>query len=491
MSRAAARHLALVGFLLLLIVAAGAPDSAYADSPFADLWDVSCGAPGSCAAVGTDDTNALLFTETNGASEAGTDAPLPANAASTPYADLYSVSCASAGNCTAVGAYGVSTGSYQGLLLTETNGSWATGTEAPLPANATPRVSQFVRLLSVSCASAGNCTAVGSYTDNASASQGLLLTETNGTWAAGTEAPLPANATHSRRQFVQLSSVSCPSAGNCTAIGTYTDNSRNTWGLLLSERNGAWATGTEARLPGDAAADALVNPSGHFNFGLNGVTCASAGNCTAIGEYANTAGFEQGVLLTERNGHWARGVEARLPANAATTRRTKAYVLFSLSCTSAGNCLAVGWYTDRAGDGDPLLVTERNGTWRRGVEARLPANASKRRFQTADDLESVSCPSVGNCTAVGSYWTRSKMEGLLLSETNGRWTATEAHLPAGGTQATFVVSDERPALSGVSCASAGTCSAIGTYADSGSQAHGMLLTETGGGWARGVETTVP
>ena len=47
----------------------------------------------------------------------------------------------------------------QGLLLTETAGSWATGTEAALPADST---NLGAELTSVSCASAGNCTAVGS-----------------------------------------------------------------------------------------------------------------------------------------------------------------------------------------------------------------------------------------------------------------------------------------------------------------------------------------
>jgi hypothetical protein len=491
MSRRLARPFALVGVGLLLILAAGRPARAGADAGFADLWDVSCGSPGDCAAVGTDNTNGLIFTQTNGAWAPGIRAPLPANAASTPFADVYSVSCPSALNCTAAGTYADTSGSGQGLLLTETNGSWATGTEASLPGNATLRVSQFVRLSSVSCPSAGNCAAVGTYTDTAGSGQGLLLTETNGSWATGSEALLPANALRTKRQMAGLTSISCPTAGNCTAIGTYFDSSSNLRGLLLSEHGGVWATGVEARLPGNAAADGLVNPSGHFNYGLNSVSCASAGDCSAIGEYANTAGNEQGLLLTERNGRWTRGVEARLPSNAAAGSR-ETYVLFSLSCPSAGACVAVGWYLDRSGYGGPLVVAERNGNWRRGVEPRLPANAVKRGVDIADELESVSCASPGNCTVVGSYSTRSKLEGLLLSEKGGKWSrAAEARLPANATQATFAISDERPALSGVSCASAAHCAAIGTYSSGGVEPNGMLLTETPGGWARGIEASVP
>src|ERR1700745_3950560 len=83
-----------------------------------------------------------------------------------------------------------------------------TATEAALPANAGSN--PVVNLPSVSCASAGNCTAVGNYTDNSgNSAQGLLLTQTAGTWAAGTEAALPKNAAST--QSIQLA-ASCASA---------------------------------------------------------------------------------------------------------------------------------------------------------------------------------------------------------------------------------------------------------------------------------------
>src|SRR5437764_13070525 len=88
--------------------------------------------------------------------------------------------------------------------------SWATGVEASLPANAGSIPD--VALNSVSCAAAGNCSAVGKYVDSSSNVQGLLLTETAGTWATGIEASLPANA--ASNPVVFLGSVSCASAGN-------------------------------------------------------------------------------------------------------------------------------------------------------------------------------------------------------------------------------------------------------------------------------------
>src|SRR5437763_6033230 len=122
----------------------------------------------------------------------GLEAGLPANAALTPIAYLTSVSCASAGNCSAVGYYYDGSVSQQGLLLTETAGTWATGVEASPPANAGSNPA--VHANSVSRGAAGHCSAGGHYTDNALHGQGLLLTETAGTWATGVEACLPANA---------------------------------------------------------------------------------------------------------------------------------------------------------------------------------------------------------------------------------------------------------------------------------------------------------
>jgi hypothetical protein len=123
--------------------------------------------------------------------------------------------------------------------------SWARGVEATPLANAARNPD--VSLPSVSCASAGNCSAVGYYDDGSGYQQALLLTESGGTWAAGVEATLPANAA-----IRFLSSVSCASAGNCSAVGTYFDCSGNLQGLLLSESGGTWAAGVEATLPANA-----------------------------------------------------------------------------------------------------------------------------------------------------------------------------------------------------------------------------------------------
>src|SRR5206468_1742698 len=143
------------------------------------------------------------------------NAALPANAG-LGGSYVRSVSCSSAGNCSAVGEYADNAGHFrEGLLLTKTGGSWSTGVEAALPANASATPGVVVN--SVSCFSAGNCGAVGSYFDDSGHLQGLLLTETAGLWSTGVEADLPANA----GGLVSLSSISCATAGNCSAVGLY------------------------------------------------------------------------------------------------------------------------------------------------------------------------------------------------------------------------------------------------------------------------------
>ncbi len=422
---------------------------------------VSCASAGNCTAVGSyfdslGHLQGLLLTETSGTWAAGVEPSLPANAGTNSSVSVYRVSCASAGNCTAVGGYEDSSGHSQGLLLTETSGTWAAGVEASLPANA--NTSPNVSLDSVSCASAGNCTAVGNYNDSLDSStvqdQGLLLTETSGTWATGVDASVPAGA--GAALYVVVQDVSCASAGNCTAVGLDEDSAFNRHGLLLSETSGTWAAGVEASLPANAGTTS--------NAGLGSVWCASAGNCTAVGGYEDSSGHSQGLLLSETSGTWATGVEASLPANANNTGAG----LGEVSCASAGNCTAVGGYTDSSGHYQGLLLTETSGMWAAGVEASLPANANT---SPNASVFSVSCASAGNCTAVGEYEDSSgHSQGLLFSETSGTWAAgVEASLPANaGTNP-----DAR--LDSVSCASAGNCTAVGSYTDSSGHEQGLLL----------------
>ena len=174
------------------------------------LSGVSCASASACTAVGYYDTassaDLTLAEAWNGTSWAIQPTPLPAGATSSR---LSGVSCASASACTAVGYY--ATASSGGLTLAETwNGTSWTIQPTPNPAGATGS-----DLFSVSCASASACTAVGRYVSGSSGDF-LTLAETwNGTSWTIQPTPNPAGATVS-----DLFSVSCASASACTAVGS-------------------------------------------------------------------------------------------------------------------------------------------------------------------------------------------------------------------------------------------------------------------------------
>jgi hypothetical protein len=406
----------------------------------------------------------------------GVQAILPAHAATGAdrVVSISSVSCASAGNCSAVGSYRNEAGRPEGLLLTETDGFWGSGVEAVLPPNAAVG-DQLVDLNSVSCASAGNCSAVGTYYDSSGA-EGLLLTETDGTWATGLEAALPANAVATGRE-TGLNSVSCTSAGNCTAVGSYSDGSDAEAALVIRETAGTWETGVEAALPANASATGQAA-------GLRSVSCSSAGNCSAVGSYLDNSGQGPGMLLTETARTWGTGVEASLPANGANTQQ---FVdLTSISCASAGNCGAVGTYNNDTNSNDGVLLTETAGTWTTGVKAALPPNGAK---DDQVDLNAVSCPSAASCAAVGDYVDHSgNIRGLLLTQTAGVWSnGLEAALPANATSA---APNQLNGLNSVSCASPGNCSAVGSYRDKSDTPEGLMVNEISGSWTTGVEAVM-
>src|SRR5262249_45766314 len=103
---------------------------------------------------------------------------------------------------------------YHGLLLDEAQGAWTPG-QLVFPSGG--HASAGISLDSVACPSAGNCFAVGSYNPNPSRLRPLLVAAENGTWGKSSEPPLPVGADQNYNG--SLSSVSCPAAETCVAVG--------------------------------------------------------------------------------------------------------------------------------------------------------------------------------------------------------------------------------------------------------------------------------
>jgi len=90
-------------------------------------------------------------------------------------------------------------------------------------------------------------------------------------------------------------------------------------------------------VPGTAA----LNKGGHAF--LTSVSCGAMGSCSAGGVYTGGAGHEQAFVVTEAKGRWRLAIE--VPGTAALNKGYNAGVA-SVSCGAAGNCAAVGQYTD-------------------------------------------------------------------------------------------------------------------------------------------------
>src|SRR5215469_17575964 len=112
---------------------------------------------------------------------------------------------------------------------------------------------------------------------------------------------------------------------------------------------------------------------------LNSVSCASAGNCSAGGYYTNSGEQVQAFVISQKNGVWGRAKE--VPGSAALNRGWNAEVS-SVSCVSAGNCAAGGHYQDRSTRRHVFVVTQTNGVW--GQAEEVPGSVALNQGKFAD-----------------------------------------------------------------------------------------------------------
>jgi hypothetical protein len=432
-----------------------------ADTPNAsELLSTSCPAPGNCVAVGAYASGGIpvgLIDTQSGGSWTALEAPLPPDANADPSALLIDTSCPSVGSCIAVGFYNDAGGHRQGLVLTETGGSWA-ATTAPLPpgANASPAVD----LLSAACAAPGTCIATGEYVDSGGEGQGLLLSLSGGAWRA-TEAPLPGNA--GGNPAPELVSTSCSSSGSCAAVGLYNDNAALEAGLVLTLDGGAW-TATPAPLPPG------VTPTGSAL--LESVSCPATGRCTAVGYYRNASAQIHSMVESIVDGK-VTATPVALPPDARTSGTTPdpTDALLGVSCPSTSYCVAVGTYATQAASGlAPLIETFTGGAWAasRGPGSLDPSSQSV--------LFGVSCSWPGSCASAGiSQTTSSTSTAIVETLTTGVWTGTTAILPPDAPVPNMVELGEDGFLGHPVSCSAGSCVLTGYWATM-STAGGFINT---------------
>jgi hypothetical protein len=360
--------------------------------------------------------------------------PLPADA-SVSASELFvnALSCPAAGDCSATGMYIDTSGEAELVFYTQTNGIWSpteaslaglTGATGGLEAN---HPYESVYPTSISCPTAGNCTAIGDYRNAADLDQSWVAAETNGVWSAPARATPPANMTPPG--VLTDGSVSCGSVGNCVAVGDYEDTSSEYEPYSLAETNGVWGAGTERSLP------AVPAPAAQPGTEMYSVDCTAPGNCVSDGTYKTSGGAQEGVLLTEANGTWS-ATTMPLTGLAVASASTHDVGIAdnsgnssddgTLACPSAGSCVGVAQYTDVNGYSQGLLLTQSAGSWKSQTldlsQTGIPVYAISGHQDPNASISSVACASADNCTAIGTYLTANAIRvGFVVHEVNGSW----------------------------------------------------------------------
>jgi hypothetical protein len=402
----------------------------------ATVTSVSCASAGNCAAGGYyrdagsnpdsfHNRQAFVVAEKSGVWGTASEVPGTAALNLRGYAEVTSVSCARAGNCTAVGFYsrGIDSGVDRGhvFVVDLRNGVWGTAHE--MPGTAALSLQSPVPAV-ISCAGAGTCAAGFKYYDGSGTVQGFLADEKGEVWRKAKQLP--------------GSSISCPSAGNCAAGGGR---------FVADEKNGVWGKAHLLNL----------TKTGELRF----VSCVSQGNCAAGGDYVAAGGRDRAFVVSERAGVWGNG--KTVPDTTALNLGPYSAVT-SISCASEGNCAAGGFYTlTWPGAEYAFVIAEKNGVWGKAVVLHDDAGGSY--------VHSVSCLSAGNCVAVGfdEYKLASghfRSRAFVLAEKSGAWQkATEVPGVNLGREA---------AATAVSCSRVGPCVIGGYYGDASGHTQAFL-----------------
>jgi hypothetical protein len=375
--------------------------------------------------------------------------------------------CTSSGNCVSGGTFSDASQNQQAFLSDETNGVWSSATEEAKALN----VGGTAGIIAISCPSAGSCTADGSYTDSNSIIHTFVVNQVNGTWGFPTE--VPDFATMTFEDASEMTTLSCTSATTCVGLGSFVDHTSSiAQPIIFNETNGVWAT------PVEVLGSAAFNPSGVAIVG--GLSCASGTTCVAGGDVLDLTPTTTTVvpfLVNEDNGVWG-SIEA-VPGVAALSRQNEAS-LTALSCGAPGDCTGGGNYLNDAGGSQAFIIDEVGGVW--GSATQLLATQTLGSGLN-NALDGVSCPSAGDCSAIGGFAdTQGNLQPFVVDETNHTWS------PAYEIPGVQALNDNVGAqLTTISCSAPGACSAGGTYLDAASNEQAFLINEASNTWSNPIE----
>jgi len=350
------------------------------------LEGISCTTINDCTAVGNLGperlANGKWTQQTVGAPKEGSSAR------------YYNVSCETATWCAAVGRFVKSSTPYPLVGIWE-GSSWKAYEPAPPAAG-------NAQLNGISCVSTSFCVAVGYYTESG-VGRPLAVQWNGSTWS---------NMSMPKTASAELRDIDCSSAEACTAVG---------WGKATDYDAAAYrwngSTWTEQTPPA---------VSGQKDSWLEGVGCPTATTCIAVGfSSEDLTNFSKPKAPLAQ--HW-NGTE-----NKWSTKTTpnpswiegQAKKLEGVSCTSATNCLAVGW-----ANGSENFAERWTGSWAVQSAALPPEGLD-------GELYDVSCPATNACLSSGSAIIGPSWYGLASCFCKTPTTTTKAASSITQTTATL------------------------------------------------------
>jgi hypothetical protein len=346
---------------------------------FASTSRISCGGPSVCAAGGTYDGYSVLAI-THDSGHSFTIDPLPKEVGS-----LKSLTCPSTGYCAGLAAPGVPGALSSDATFLFTNNGGSSFTDLPILTGDS--------MLSLSCSSSLDCTAVG--TNDAPAvndpTSGVAARTSDGghTWVA---ARFPTGF-----GIDNFSALSCADAIHCSVAGTIATTVVNppqcgspsagstTTTIPLAAQSPAVRAISQAEA--QAAAAAIVKAA---QSKTSGYSCMSGGE-NLVGDIASTN--DGGLSWTPDP----------LPADVPQPQFS------DLSCTTDTQCWAAGsdavpqqiGNTFDGGSSMLLGTTDGGATWSR-VTFSVPTNAPNYDGQSYLSIGSIDCPASGVCMANGT-----------------------------------------------------------------------------------------
>ena len=187
----------------------------------------------------------------------------------------------------------------------------------------------------------------------------------------------PADLAAARAQSAILDGISCASPLDCTAVGSFTNTAGAAFPLTESRSQAIWSM----QQPPSAV---VVEPGT-----LNAVSCTSPGSCVSVGSVNGTSMTTLTLAEAWDGMTWS----VQTTANPVVTPVLLQVSLDAVSCASQTACTAIGG----GPHDDPLLVERWDG-----------ANWTVQSTPTTSDattLDAISCPTPTACTAVGGRST--------------------------------------------------------------------------------------